>query len=264
MRQRMDTLYTLCRSADNRHALPLSDSARAEAVVHKRAFFAEEAAVNPLVAEILRGGAVGLHAPLRGRRATFLSGPASFFRTHELLRRTRETNAPLLIGGREYSRDTVLTLFQRCVPNTNLRFLPWFSTARYTMSLGLAAAATVLIGHVVALTSDEGGLFDRDVAWQAGVFLFALAVLSSARRSNRDPRHAAPWNSAIYLDANAQCIRSGSSALALVRKESIPQQRLFKDPTFYDELLRQIESGRFAEFLESQARNAVNVQPSSR
>jgi hypothetical protein len=66
----MDTLYTLCRSADNRHAPPLSAEARAEVMAHKRAFFTEEAAVNPLVAEILRGGTVGLHAPspAAGRR----------------------------------------------------------------------------------------------------------------------------------------------------------------------------------------------------
>lgn len=260
----MDTLYTLCRSADNRHALPLSDDARAEVVIHKRAFFAEEAAVNPLVAEILRGGTVRAQVPLTGGRAEFLSGPASFFRTHELLRRTRNTQAPLLIGSREYPREEVVTFFQRCVPNSNLHFLPWFSTARYSMSLGLAAAATVLIGHVVALTSDEGGLFDREVAWQVGVFLFAIAVLSSARRSNRDPRHAAPWNSAMYLDANAQCVRTGSTTLALVRKEALPQQRLFKEPTFYDHLLQQIETGRFAEVLETQARHVVNVQPSPR
>lgn len=259
----MDTLYTLCRSADNRHAPPLSAEARAEIMVHKRAFFAEEAAVNPLVAEILRGGSVGLHAPLSGRRAAFLLGPASFFRTHELLRKTRDRNTPLLIGGREHPREEVLAFFQRCVPNANLRFLPWFSTARYTMSLGLAAAATILIGHLVALTSDEGGLFDRDVAWQAGVILFAFAIVSSARRSNRDPRHAAPWNSAIYLDAQAQCLRSGSPALALARKEALPQQKLFKDPAFYDQLLAEIESGRFAAHLEVQARRDVNVQPSA-
>jgi hypothetical protein len=259
----MDTLYTLCRSADNRQAVPLSRDARAEVIVHKRTFFADEAAANPLVAEILRGGIVSLHTPLAGRRAGFLRGPASFFRTHELLRQTRTTNAPLLIGGREYPRAEVLGLFQRCVPNTNLHFRPWFSTVRYTTSLGLAAAGTILIAHVVALTSDDDGLFDREVAWQVGVLLFAAAILSSARRSNRDPRHAAPWNSALYLDANAALIRSGSPSLAVARKEWIPQQRLFKEPAFYDRVLAEIESGRFAEHLEVAARQAVNVQPTA-
>jgi hypothetical protein len=259
----MDTLYTLCRSADNRHAVPLGADARAGVIAHKRAFFADEAAVNPLVAEILRGGTVSVHVPSAGRRAEFLRGPASFFRTHELLRRTRSTNAPLLLGGREYPRVEVLGFFQRCVPNTNLHFRPWFSTARYTTSLGLAAAGTILIAHLVALTSDNDALFDHAVAWQAGVLLFAAAILSSARRSNRDPRHAAPWNSAIYLDANAALIRSGSPSLAVARKEWIPQQRLFKEPAFYDRLLAEIESGRFAEHLEASASRAVNVQPTT-
>jgi hypothetical protein len=57
---------------------------------------------------------------------------------------------------------------------------------------------------------------------------------------------------------------SGSPALALARKETLPQQKLFKDPAFYDQLLVDIESGRFAAHLEVQARRDVNVQPSPR
>src|SRR6185312_13773476 len=49
---RMDTLYTLCRSADNHYAPPFAAEQVAEIISHKTTYFSHEAALNPLVREI--------------------------------------------------------------------------------------------------------------------------------------------------------------------------------------------------------------------
>jgi hypothetical protein len=64
-------------------------------------------------------------------------------------------------------------------------------------------------------------------------------------KSNRDVRHPAPWNSAIYLDLNADLVRRNSPALAAARKEFLPQQKGFKDPNFYYAVARRIETHGF-------------------
>jgi len=256
----MDTLYTLCRSADNRHALPLTEEEQTEVSAHKQAFFADEASRNPLVREILEGGEVRAHEMEALDRRGFLKGPATFFRTHELLRRTRRSNVPLLIGLQEYPRAAVVDFFARCVPNAKLQHVPWFSPARYTTSLALAWGITLLVAHLFGRESQEGSLFDTQVVFQLGVVATAVAVVSSALKSNRDPRYAAPWNSAVYLDVNAMLVRRKSAMLAFARKECVPQQKPFKQPAFYYALARQIETGEFE--LELARRMAKRTPPS--
>jgi len=256
----MDTLYTLCRSADNRHALPLTEAEEAEVSAHKQAFFTDEASSNPLVREILQSGEICAHEMEALDHRGFLKGPATFFRTHELLRRTRRSNVPLLIGGQEYARAAVVELFARCVPNAKLQHVPWFSPARYSTSLALAWGITLLIAHLFGRESQEGTLFDTQVGFQLGVVATAVAVLTSALKSNRDPRYAAPWNSAMYLDVNALLVRQKSPLLAFARKELVPQQKPFKRPEFYYALARRIETGEFE--LELARRMAKRTPPS--
>ncbi|MFO1447908.1 MAG: hypothetical protein U1F61_07095 [Opitutaceae bacterium] len=249
----MDTLYTLCRSADNRHALPLSDEACAEVMLRKRAFFTDEATQNPLVDEILKGGRIRAHEMERFDRHGFGDGPATFFRAHELLRWTRSANVPLLIGEREFSHTAVAEMFSRCVPNAKLQHIPWFSMARYSTSLALAWGGTALVAHLFARENGGETVFDRMVLSRLGLLATAVAVVTSALKANRDPRHAAPWNSAMYLDINAQLLRRNSTALGLARKEFVPNQRPFKKPAFYYALARDVEATGYEAQLRARA-----------
>lgn len=249
----MDTLYTLCRSADNHHAPPFTAEQVAEIAAHKAAHFSHEAAENPLVQEILTGGTITYFNLKRDDRRKFLEGPATFFRTHEILRRTRRSNAPIQIGGREYTHNAVAAMFGRCVPNAKLEHLPWFSPARYLTSLAYVWGVTLLVAHLFARDNPAGGTFDPFILYHGGLSGTIVALLYTAVKSNRDVRQSAPWNSAIYLDLNADLVRRNSPALAAARKEFMPQQKGFKDPEFYYALARRIETHDFDSELAREA-----------
>ncbi len=259
---RMDTLYTLCRSADNRYAPPFTPEQAAEIVAHKQSHFAREAAENPLVNEVLTGGSVTYQGLEQDDRHGFLHGPATFFRTHEILRRTRRHNALVRIGGCEYPHNTAAALFARCIPNARLQHLPWFSMARYTTSLALVWGLTLLIGHLIARDNPDAGLLDAFVCYHLGLGGTILALAYASLRRNRDFRQASPWNSAVYLDLNADLVRRGSPALAAARKEFLPRQAPFKKPAFYYPLSRRIENHGFDEELNSKL-PASNLHPVS-
>lgn len=246
----MDTLYTLCRSADNRHAPPLELAAAAEIIAAKKAYFAAEAEKNPLVRAILAGGEVTFEACKDCRRPTgFLAGPATFFRTHEILRKTRRANTPLRIDGAEYPHCAVAEMFARCMPNARLQHVPWYSPARYTTSLALGWALTLVTAHLVARDAEDGRLFDSAVVYYLGLTLTGAALVQSALKQNRDVRRAAPWNSALYLDLNADLLRRDSPALAVARKEYLPRQRPVKTERFYYAAAHQIAAHEFDELL---------------
>lgn len=240
----MDTLYTLCRAVDNHHAAPLGAEAAAEIGAHKRAHFEREAASNPLVRAILGGAPIDYFGRETDDRTGFLQGPAGFFRTHEVLRHTRRGNRPVRIDGREYPHDEAVAMFERCVPNVKLRHQPWFSLARYPTTLGLAWGTTLLAAHLAAREAEDGRLLDPALLYYLGLTGTMAALVVSALKSNRDVRHASPWNSAAYLDLNASLLRRNSPLVAAARKEILPRQQL-KTPEFYHALIRRIDTGGF-------------------
>ena len=241
----MDTLYTLCRAADNRYVLPLQVTDAAEIVAHKKAYFTAEAERNPLVREILTRGRVIYDGIAADDRRAFLVGPATFFRTHEILRKTRSTNRPICVGPREYTHNEVVAMFARCIPNVMLEYIPWCSLSRYRMSLGLAWSTTLIVSHIVARGNESAFPLDGAVLVYMGTITTVAALAHTALKRNRDVRHAAPWNSALYLDLNADFLRRGSPALAVARKEFVPQKRPFKTHAFYYAIARGIESHAF-------------------
>jgi len=242
----MDNLYTLLRSVDNSHTLPVSTQEAAEIIGRKKAYFAEEAKTNPLAREILLGGRIACDGLAIPGQKKFLLGPATFFRTHELLRKTRSTNLPLQIGNAEFAHNEVVDQFERCVPNVHLHYSPWCSLARYTTSLGLAWGSTLLVAHIVTRNSESPTYLDRGVLYHMGLYTTLGALLVTAFKKNRDVRRAAPWNTAIYLDLNVDLIRRDLPVAAVARKEFIPRQPgLFKTPDFYYTLARKIENHSF-------------------
>ena len=245
----MDSLYTLCRSADNHHAPPFTAEQMDEIVAHKTAHFSQEAAVNPLVSEILAGGTVSFFDLKNHDHRHFLEGRATFFRTHEILRRTKRTNAPIMIGSKEFPHNAVAAMFDRCVPNSKLQHVPWFSPSHYVASLAYAWGGTLLLAVLAGRESAGGGLVDNFVLYHLGIISTIVALLYTALRSNRDVRHPAPWNTAIYLDLNADLVRRRSPLLAFARKEFVPLQKGFKHPDFYYPLARRIEAHGFDEEL---------------
>ena len=245
----MDTLYTLCRSADNHYAPPFTAEQVAEINSHKATYFSHEAALNPLVREILAGGSVTFFGVQQHDHRHFLEGPATFFRTHEILRRTRRSNSPLIIGGREYPHNTVAEMFARCVPNAKLQHVPWFSPSRYLSSLAYVWGATLLVAHLFARDNPSMGTFDPFVLYHGGLIGSIVALVYTALKSNRDVRQSAPWNTAVYLDLNADLVRRNFPGLSYARKELLPHQKGFKHPDFYYPLARRIEAHGFDEEL---------------
>jgi len=241
----MDTLYVLCRSVDRRHPEHVDSEHAREAVAQKTTYFQAEAKQNPLVKEILAGGRVSFDDLDALDRSGFCEGPATFFRTHEILRKHRKSETPILIGKREYSHDEVSAMFDRCIPNAKLAQLPWCSLARLRISLGLAWAATLVVAHITAQGAEGEDLFDPFVLYYTGSITTVAALIYTILKQNRDVRHAAPWNSAMYLDLNADLVRRNSLALAVARKEFVPQERPFKTPQFYYALAHKIETHGF-------------------
>lgn len=238
----MDSLYTLLRSVDNRHAPPFSAGQAAEIAAHKKTHVTQAAADNPLVRAILQGVPIGYEGVEREDRRGFLAGPATFFRTHEVLRRTARRNLAVRLGAEEYPHNVVADFFDRCVPNAKLQHRPWFSPARYTTSLALVWGVTLLIAHLVARDRPESGLLDGFVCYHLGLGGTIAALAFTALKRNRDVRRPAPWNSAIYLDVNADLVRRDSLLLAAARKEFLPRQTPYKTPDFYYALARRIEA----------------------
>lgn len=248
----MDTLYTLCRSADNRCCPPLSAEQARQIAADKRAYFVTESEINPLVREILSGGSLSYYGLEAEDPERALNGPATFFRTHEILRRTRAANRPIRIGGEEYPHDVVADFFARCVPNARLHHVPWFSAARYSTSVILVWAGALLISHFAARDTGDQGAVDGYLLYHLGVGGTIAALACTSLMRNRSVRRGSPWNSAMYLDLNADLIRRNSPALALARKEFLPRQRPFKNPAFYYPLARRIESHGFDDELTRQ------------
>jgi hypothetical protein len=255
----MDTLYTLCRSADNHHAPPFTAEQITEIAAHKTAHFSQEAATNPLVSEILAGGTVSFFDLKNHDHRKFLVGPATFFRTHEILRRTRRSNAPITIGSKEYPHNAVAAMFDRCVPNSKLQHVPWFSPSRYVASLAYAWGGTLLLAVVVGRDNPGPMGLDGFVLYHLGILTTIVALIYTALKSNRDVRHPAPWNTAIYLDLNADLVRRHSPGLAAARKEFMPLQKGFKHPDFYYPLARRIETHGFDADLSSRLGGVAKV-----
>ena len=248
----MDNLYTLLRSADNSRPPPLTLKEATDLLFRKKAYFLEEAKTNPLAREILRGSRIGCDGLTKPGDNSFFDGPATFFRVHELLRKARSQNLPIQIGNTEFSHNEVVDLFERCVPNVHLHYAPWCSPARYTVSLGLAWGSTLLVALLVARTADSQTLLDPGVLYHMGLYTTLVALLYTALKKNRDVRHAAPWNTAIYLDLNTDLIRRDLPTAALARKEFLPRQHgFFKTPDFYYPLARKIEDHGFDQELEA-------------
>ncbi len=245
----MDSLYTLCRSVDNRHAPPFDEATVAEIAAHKKAHFTQAAAENPLVRAVLQGTPLSYDGIEGDDQRRFLAGPATFFRTHEILRRTARRNLAVRIGNEEYPHHAVADLFGLCVPNAKVHHRPWFSPARYTTSLALVWGVTLLIAHFVARDRPETGLLDAFVCYHLGLGGTIAALAYTSLKRNRDVRRPAPWNSAIYLDLNADLARREHPALAAARKELIPQQTPYKTPEFYYALARRVEAHGFDEEL---------------
>jgi len=260
----MDNLYTLLRSVDNSRTPPLTPKEAAELFARKKAYFLEEARTNPLVREILRCGRIACAGlPPTGEKC-FLAGPPTFFRVHELLRKTRSKNLPLQVGSSELPHNEVVDLYERCVPNVRLHYAPWCSPARYTASLGLAWGSTLLVAHIVARNADSQTTLDASVLYYMGLYSTLAALLYSAIKQNRDVRHPAPWNTAIYLDLNADLVRRDLPAAAFARKEALPRQGgIFKTPEFYYALARRIENHGFDTELTAQLTGQKNSAPAA-
>jgi len=241
----MDTLYTLCRSADNKHAPPFTAEQIAEIAACKKTYFLNEAAKNPLVQEILAGGTISYFGLKKDDRRNFMEGPATFFRTHEILRHSRRSNVPVTIGTKEFTHNSVAAMFDRCVPNSKLQHLPWFSPQRYGTAIAYAWGGTLLVALIFARDNPGVGMFDPFVLYYLGLTSTIVALVYTALKSNRDVRHPAPWNTATYLDLNADLVRRDSPILACARKEFVPLQKGFKNPDFYYPLARRIEAHGF-------------------
>jgi hypothetical protein len=240
----MDTLYSLCRCADKQFKPPLAPDETRTIVDYKRAYFAAEAKENPLLTEILANGSISAFGLEKKDPTGFLRGPATFFRAHEILRKTQHSNTAISLGAREYTHNEVASFFSRCVPNAKLHHIPWCSLSHYGMSIGLSWGITLLTAHLVARSRESAVPLDGEICFYLGCYSTIAAITYTALTQNRDVRRSAPWNTALYLDLNADLLRRNSPLLALARKEILPRQH-FKRRDFYYAIARKIETHRF-------------------
>ena len=159
------------------------------------------------------------------------------------------------------AHNQVVDCFERCVPNVRLHYAPWCSPSRYAVSLGIAWASTLLASLIVARNSDGTTLLDLGVLYYMGLYTSLIALLYTAFKTNRDVRHAAPWNSALYLDLNADLVRREQLSAAVANKEIIPRQGLFKTPDFYYAVARKIETHGFDTELSARLAQTTSATP---
>jgi hypothetical protein len=228
--------------------MPLGETTRLAET--KRRLINDVVMVAPLAAHIVRGSRIAC-ADVDDEFAR--EGPVTCFRVHEILRKTRRhPEARILLNGGSIAREELLAMYRMLTPNTNLEPLSRFTL--YTLPRILLVG---LVGGVVA-----GGLMGRQqtpevwIDFRAalmggGVAAVAMSLLGQLALS-RNMARTAPWNAALYNDANLLLYQRDPAQLYLARREFMERNHFIKgglNGRRYHERARAIESGAYFEVL---------------
>jgi hypothetical protein len=229
-------------------ALPPGETTRlAEA---KRQLIEDAVVVAPLAAHIVRGARIECEA-VADEYAH--AGPVTCFRVHEILRKTRpHPEARILLDGTPVAREELLAMYRLLVPNTNLE--PLSRLTLYTLPRILLAG---VVGGIVAgawagrAHVPEVGM-DFRAALMGGALVAAVMSLLGQFALSRNVVKTAPWNAALYNDANFALYRQAPALLYLARREYLDRNHFIKgglNGRRYHERARAIESGAYVDLL---------------
>jgi len=229
-------------------AVPLAETAGlAEA---KRRLIEDAAVVAPLAGHIVRGSRIECSL---ADDAYACHGPVTCFRVHEILRKTRRhPEARILLNDTPLPRVELLVMYRLLVPNTNLE--PLSPLTPYTLPRILA---TAVVGGVVAGAwmgrqhSPEVGMDYRAALLGGGLVAAGMTLLGQFALS-RNVFQTAPWNAALYNDANLLLYRQDPAALFLARREFMKRNHFIKgglNGRRYHERAQAIETGAYAAVL---------------
>jgi hypothetical protein len=228
--------------------VPLGETTRlAEA---KRRLIDDVVMVAPLAAHIVRGSRIAC-ADVDDEFAR--EGPVTCFRVHEILRKTRRhPEARILLNDTAIAREELLAMYRVLTPNTNLEPLSPFTL--YTLPRILLVG---LLGGFVA-----GGWMGRQHVPEVQIDFRAALIgggLAAAAMSllgqfalSRNMTRTAPWNAALYNDANLILYQRDPALLYLARREFMERNQFIKgglNGRRYHERARAIESGAYLEVL---------------
>jgi hypothetical protein len=221
----------------------------------KRRLIEDVVVVAPLAAHIVRGSSIECSL---ADDAFACHGPATCFRVHELLRKTRShPEARIVLNGEPMGRGQLLAHYRMLVPNTNLE--PRSRYSPYTLPRILLAG---LLGGIIAgaragrSETPETWLDPRAAAMGAGLVLVIMSLLGQFALS-RNILKTAPWNASLYNDVNLLLYRRDPALLYLARREYVERNQFIKgglNGRRYHERARAIEDGTYVDVLQRNRR----------
>lgn len=248
LRHDLDVKSFYAAAVEQEQAFPPEETARlAEA---KRRLIEDVAVVAPLAARIVRG------APVECSLADdpfSCHGPATCFRVHEILRKTRaHPEARILLDGETIARGELLRLYRMLVPNTNLEPLSRYSPYTLPRVLTAAALGGVVAGAWAGRGQSPPVWLDFRMAFVgAGAVVVIMSLLGQFALS-RNILKTAPWNAALYNDVNLLLYRQDPSLLHLARRDYVERNHFMKGGLKgrrYHERAQAIESGAYVAVL---------------
>jgi hypothetical protein len=228
--------------------LPPGETARlAEA---KRRLIDDVVVVAPLAAHIVRGSRI---AYPDADDEFVREGLVTCFRVHEILRKTRRhAEARILLNGAPVAREELLAMYRLLTPNTNLEPLSRLTVFTLPRILLVGLVGGVVAGSWAGREQWPEVRFDfRDALIGAGLMTAAMSLLGQFALS-RNVAKTAPWNAALYNDANLLLYHRDPALLYLARREFVERNHLIKgglNGRRYHERAQAIESGAYLELL---------------
>ena len=229
-------------------AVPLTET---EALVtSKRRIIEDVVATSPLAAMIIRGSRI---ACVDIKDAYSCEGPATCFRVHEVLRKTRRhPEARILVDGSAIARRDLLAMYRLLTPNTNLEPLSPFTLYTLPRILLTGIVGGIVVGAWMGREQTPETSINARAAIIGGGLIAATMCLLGQFALSRNLCKAAPWNAAQYNDVNLLLFRQDPALLYLAREEFIERNHLIKggmNGRRYHERSRAIESGAYVDVL---------------
>lgn len=231
--------------------VPLGETTRlAEA---KRRLIDDVVMVAPLAAHIVRSSRIAC-ADVDDEFAR--KGPVTCFRVHEILRKTRRhPEARILLNDISIAREELLAMYRMLTPNTNLEPLSPFTLYTLPRILLVGLVGGVVAGAWMGRQHTPVVRIDLRAALIGGGLAAAAMSLLGQFALSRNMARTAPWNAALYNDANLFLYRRDPALLYLARREFMERNHFIKgglNGRRYHERAKAIESGAYLEVLRRQ------------
>lgn len=228
--------------------VPLGETAALTEV--KRRLIEDAVAVAPLAAHIVRGARIECSLAADPYAC---HGAVTCFRVHEILRKTRRhPEARILLNDTPLPREQLLAMYRLLVPNTNLEPLSRLNLYTLPRIVTAAVAGGVIAGAWAGRAQTPEVALDFRAGLMGGAFVGAVLSLLGQFSLSRNVFKTAPWNAALYNDANLLLYRQDPAALFLARREFMARNHFIKgglNGRRYHERAQAIEAGAYADVL---------------